>query len=94
MVWDTGTYRLLGGTPANAYENGLLHFQLAGRKLSGEWTLVRMKHSRSKKTEWLLLKSGESTEKLPAQADDRSALSDRTMSQIADDKNATWKSNR
>ena len=88
MVWDTGTYQMLGGTPQEAFEHGLIHFRLAGNKLKGEWTLVRMKRRRADKPEWLLLKSGESTDAIATKEDDRSALSQRSMAQIAATKDA------
>src|SRR3954470_19374818 len=43
MVWDIGTYELLGGTPVQAVKDGMLHMMLHGEKLRGEWTLVRSK---------------------------------------------------
>jgi bifunctional non-homologous end joining protein LigD len=94
MVWDTGQYRMLGGTPLGAWHQGLIHFQLEGKKLKGEWSLIRLKEDASGKTPWLLLKSGESTKAISANVDDQSALSSRTMKQIAAQKTAVWKSSR
>ena len=94
MVWDTGTYQMLGGTPLEAHKSGLLHFALKGKKLNGEWSLIRMNRGRSDKNEWLLLKSGPGTTAITAKADDSSALTRRTMAKIAGDKDATWQSNR
>jgi hypothetical protein len=37
MVWDIGTYQLISGD----YRKGYLHFFLSGRKLKGEWQLIR-----------------------------------------------------
>ena len=55
-VWDKGTYEMLGDTPAEQQlERGDFKFRLHGRKLSGEFALVRMKN-RGKGNEWLLLK--------------------------------------
>ncbi|MES1260491.1 MAG: DNA polymerase ligase N-terminal domain-containing protein [Acidobacteriota bacterium] len=58
MLWDRGTYELIGDDPAAAQiERGDLKFRLHGEKLSGTWALVRMKISGSKKgNEWLLIK--------------------------------------
>ncbi len=94
MVWDIGTYRMLGGAPLQAWREGLLHLELEGKKLHGEWTLVRTKYSGSGKKQWLLLKSGSSVKPVTPKGDDRSALTGRTMAEIANDKNAKWDSNR
>jgi bifunctional non-homologous end joining protein LigD len=94
MVWDTGTYRMLGGTPLEAWKSGLLHFELRGKKLNGEWSLIRMDRGRSDKPEWLLLKSGANTAAISKKSDDRSALTRRSMSKIARDKDASWQSHR
>ena len=58
MLWDRGTFELIGDDPAAAQiERGDLKFRLHGEKLSGTWALVRMKVSGSKRAnEWLLIK--------------------------------------
>jgi bifunctional non-homologous end joining protein LigD len=94
MVWDTGTYRMLGGKPLEALRQGLLHFELKGKKLNGEWSLIRTDREPSDKPRWLLLKSGESVKAIPAKLDDSSAVTHRTMAQIAKDKDHAWQSNR
>src|SRR5579862_4654335 len=43
MVWDTGKYAALGGDPATDLKEGKLHFALKGRKLKGEWTIIRLR---------------------------------------------------
>ncbi len=93
MVWDTGTYQMLGGSPLEAHKQGLLHFALKGKKLNGEWSLVRMNRSRSDKNEWLLLKSGENTTAITKKLDNQSTITHRTMAKIAGDQDATWQSN-
>jgi bifunctional non-homologous end joining protein LigD len=90
MVWDTGTYHMLGGTPQEALKSGLLHFAMKGKKLKGEWSLIRMNRPRSEKNEWLLLKSGASVAAFSARADDTSAISHRSMAKIAGDHDKTW----
>jgi bifunctional non-homologous end joining protein LigD len=82
MVWDFGHYFLMGGEPRTAWEAGMLHLALDGRKLRGEWTLVRMK-DRTEKHEWLLLKTGDELEGFDEAGADRSAVSNRTMAEIA-----------
>ncbi len=91
MVWDTGTYENLGGNPVKDLEEGRLHILLHGKKLEGEWALVKMQREEN---QWLLLKSGEDAPPLSAKHDDESVLSGRTMKQIAAAKDAEWISNR
>jgi bifunctional non-homologous end joining protein LigD len=42
IVWDRGTWVTLADDPDEALKNGELKFRLAGEKLSGGWTLVRL----------------------------------------------------
>ena len=54
--------------------------QLAGKKLKGQWTLVRLRRSHQKDDNaWLLIKTNEDARTLSARADDTSALSGRSM---------------
>jgi bifunctional non-homologous end joining protein LigD len=85
MVWDIGTYELIEGN----YYKGKLNLFLEGKKLKGEWTLVR-KDEKS----WFLIKTGEAMKPLSAKRDDSSALTGRTMAQIAEANDAQWHSNR
>src|SRR6266852_1250651 len=56
MLWDRGTYELLGDKPAREQlARGDLKFRLHGEKLKGEFAIVLMK-GRGKGNEWLLLK--------------------------------------
>ena len=101
MVWDIGTFEPVFGYKHQAADAlamlaaGDLKFRLFGQKLQGEFALVRMKARRpgSKGNEWLMIK------KKDAHADsawtveqaDRSALTGRTLSEIAADReSATW----
>src|SRR3954452_5862659 len=43
MVWDTGTWEVVGENPSKELADGKLKFFLHGKKLEGEWTLVRMR---------------------------------------------------
>ena len=93
MVWDTGTYEGLGSpSPQKDVEEGKLHFELHGKKLNGEWTLVRIKDGSDK--DWLLIKSGEDTRAVSQKKDDESSLSGRTMAKIAKERDAEWHSGR
>ncbi len=111
MVWDMGTWEPLSpvavagkyvpGTDADAIEmlnKGDLKFRLHGKKLKGDFALVRLRSRRpgSKGTEWLLIKKkdDEVVEGYDIEADDRSVLSKRTMAQIAGDHDAEWVSSR
>src|SRR3954462_13486877 len=56
LLWDRGTYELLGKDPAEAQlERGDFKFRLHGEKLMGEFALVKIKRS-EKGNEWLLIK--------------------------------------
>jgi bifunctional non-homologous end joining protein LigD len=56
MLWDRGTYELLGDkTAQEQLARGDLKFKLHGEKLKGEFAIVHMK-VRGKGNEWLLLK--------------------------------------
>ena len=94
MVWDRGTYQVFGDDPVQALEQGKIHFVLAGKKLKGEWTLVRMRQAEASKPQWLLLKSGEDIPPLSAQAENHSAISGRSLEQIAEANGRQWQSNR
>ena len=96
MVWDTGEYSVGGDSPLQALKEGKLHLLLRGKKLKGEWTLVRThySHEADSKEKWLLMKTGDSMRALSKRRDDESALSGRTMKEISAAQDATWNSNR
>ena len=56
IIWDEGVWKFLGPgrDPVAALREGKLTFLLEGKKLHGEWALVRT--SGGKGNEWLLLK--------------------------------------
>jgi bifunctional non-homologous end joining protein LigD len=98
MVWDVGTWEPLGDAD-EMLAKGDLKFLLHGTKLNGEFVLAHMRSRRpgSKGTEWLLIKKKDSSMKPGFNIDtlDYSALTDRTLAEIAGDKNADeWESNR
>ena len=93
MVWDIGEYQMLGGEPLQAWKQGLLHMRFAGKKMKGEWTLVRTRRQ-GDKNQWLLLKSGKEDVTISAKMDDESAISGRSLAKIARDKDKEWASNR
>lgn len=64
-IWDRGTYRpaeikVVSGTPQEGYEKGKLVIELEGRKLAGQFVLVRSHFQTGKKEHWLLIKMSDS----------------------------------
>jgi bifunctional non-homologous end joining protein LigD len=90
MVWDIGTYELLDGN----YWKGKLHVFLTGKKLKGEWVLVKSGDSNGKRNSWLWIKAGSSTPGLSPKELDSSALTGRSLEEIAQASDAVWHSNR
>jgi bifunctional non-homologous end joining protein LigD len=93
MVWDIGTYELIEGN----YYKGMLRFYLNGAKLKGEWTIKRFAESKSEsdnRDKWHLIKTERNTRSVSKQRDDESALTQRTMAEIASARDAVWQSNR
>ncbi|HYL38460.1 MAG TPA: DNA ligase D [Bryobacteraceae bacterium] len=87
MLWDRGTFELLGDAPAQAQiERGDLKFRLHGGKLRGEFALVHMRN-RGKGNEWLLIKKKDADAKPGWNVEDhaRSVLTGRTQQEIASD---------
>ena len=95
MLWDFGTYDVVEPDPLRALAAGKLQLILHGKKLKGEWHLVRMRSREDNdKRAWLLIKSGEDHKPLPGRKADRSVTTGRTMDEIAGGKSRVWKSNR
>jgi bifunctional non-homologous end joining protein LigD len=110
MVWDVGTWqplstvqkdgKYLPGTEADAaamIAKGDLKFRLNGKRLKGDFALVKMKGRRpgSKGNEWLMIKKHDDqvVEGYDAGDIDESALTGRSMDEIAGDaKSREWKS--
>jgi len=89
MVWDIGTYELVEGN----YYKGHLKFHLSGKKLKGEWVLSRSRDD-GERPKWYLIKADSKPLRLSKTAENRSALSGRTMEQIAAKPEREWQSNR
>lgn len=87
MVWDIGTYELLGGD----YDDGNLKLYLSGKKLKGEWHLFKIR-SDDDKPVWLIAKSGKAAKPITLRQDDSSVLTRRSMARIAKDNDAQWQS--
>jgi bifunctional non-homologous end joining protein LigD len=87
MVWDIGTYEVIEGN----YYKGYLHLSLSGKKLKGEWLLVKDK---GEAKNWRLTKFGKPIKAVSERKNDTSALTGRSMAQIAAEKDKEWQSNR
>jgi len=112
MVWDVGTWQPLSpvavngkypvGTEADAVAmlaKGDLKFRLNGKRLKGDFALVKMKGRRpgSKGNEWLLIKKHDDSveEGYDIESLDESVLTKRSMADIAGDSGSKeWTSSR
>ena len=110
MVWDLGTWQPLSPVPVNGkyvpgteaeaaamLAKGDLKFRLKGKKLNGDFALVKMKGRRpgSKGNEWLMIKKHDefAVEGYDIDDFDESVLSKRSLAEIAgDERSAEWKS--
>lgn len=107
MVWDVGQWQPLSPIPvdgkyvpcsdaeaATMLQKGDLKFRLEGKKLHGDFAIVRMKSRRpgTKGNEWLLIKKRDDQveEGYDAEEYDSSALTNRTMREIAAQHDAEW----
>lgn len=80
VVWDRGSLTF-DEDPDEGLAKGKLLFSLAGYKLNGQWTLVRMKKD---PTEWLLIKKPDAWAiDEDVEFDERSILSGMTVDEIA-----------
>ncbi len=103
IVWDVGAYTLApgeGDDPGKAIEAGKIKFVLAGKKLRGMFTLVKM-HGRSGDhatggKPWLLIKDKDDyVRHEDVTADGTSAVTGKTLDDVAHDPKAPhWQSNR
>jgi bifunctional non-homologous end joining protein LigD len=89
MVWDIGTYELIEGN----YYKGYLHFYLSGKKLKGEWQLIRGGKQGNREM-WFLGRIETSMKPISKKRDDQSAVSGRSMEEIRTAGDALWQSNR
>src|SRR5437867_8117349 len=97
IIWDTGKWEFIepGDDPVKAVRDGKLTFRLYGKKMFGEWALVRIKGRSPKGNEWLLIKHRDKyanpnvdvTEVAP-----RSIISNLDVDEIGAEK--TWQSDR
>jgi bifunctional non-homologous end joining protein LigD len=59
MIWDRGTWAIVGADPERALLEGHLKFVLTGERMRGRWALVRLKDGGSGEN-WLLIKDRDS----------------------------------
>jgi bifunctional non-homologous end joining protein LigD len=100
MLWDQGTWTP-EGDPREGLRKGRLTFDLHGARLTGRWHLVRTHSDRYGDTSenWLLFKGrdDQSREAGDAELVDTeltSVTTGRSMDEIAEDRDRTWRSNR
>ncbi|MGV3590622.1 MAG: DNA ligase D [Gammaproteobacteria bacterium] len=107
MVWDEGTYEAdpelskaenVRQLTAD-YRKGHLRFVMNGKKLRGRFSLVKMRGSNKYGNDdkaWLLVKADDESadRETPVADQDRSAVTGRTLEQIAADAGAVWESPR
>jgi bifunctional non-homologous end joining protein LigD len=103
MVWDQGTW-----WPQPGHENvdaglrdGSLKFEMDGTKMHGKWTLIRMngKAAHESKPNWLLIKEHDKYEQPPdakpiTESAPNSAVTKRSLEQIAEQEDHVWQSNK
>jgi len=84
MVWDYGTYApdITTRDVGESIEGGELKFTLEGKKLKGAWVLVR---TRNRQWLWIKHRDAFASEKPVTELLPRSALSRRTLAEIAED---------
>ncbi len=59
IVWDYGEFEVVGPAEhdaAAALIEGVVRFALSGRKLRGQWTIIRTRMGEGKRENWLLQK--------------------------------------
>jgi bifunctional non-homologous end joining protein LigD len=97
IVWDRGTYTLAEGTDAaQEIENGKITFILHGKKLHGEFTLVKIKPREGEHGDpWLLIKDRDeyADPKYDPADHPESVKTGKTLDDIArDPRSKTWQS--
>jgi len=97
IVWDRGTWTPQGD-PQAAVQAGRLTFSLHGEKLQGRFHLVRTRLDEGKRENWLLFKGHDSaagaTDAEIVEQRPESAISGRTIDEVAELPARVWHSNR
>ena len=98
IVWDNGTYSLAEGTdPTEEIGKGKIKFILSGKKMRGEFTLVKIRGRDAEGDPWLLIKDKDEyvNPAYDVEKDSASVKSGITVEQLANEPNAPhWISNR
>jgi bifunctional non-homologous end joining protein LigD len=99
IIWDQGTWEFIepGDDPVAALKSGKLTFRMQGKKMFGEWALVKIrgKGSSDRGNEWLLLKHRDefANEEIDVtKVAPRSVVSNRTIDEVSAEN--VWQSNR
>jgi len=101
LLWDRGTWIPADPDPAAAHAKGMLKFELHGKKLHGNWALVRMggKAARERRPNWLLVKERDEAA-VPHSGDavvmdnPLSVETGRSLEAIAEDRDRVWNSRK
>ncbi len=92
IVWDEGTYELVEGTdPAAEIGKGKIKFVMHGKKMHGEFTLVRIRGRGGESGDpWLLIKDHDEyvDPKYSVEKDNKSVKTGRTVESYAEDPKA------
>jgi bifunctional non-homologous end joining protein LigD len=98
IVWDSGTYKPQTAVPPEkSIDAGQIKFTLRGKKLQGNFALVKMHARDGSENAWLLIKERDEfvDKRWRAAAHAESVKSGRTLADIRSAKRvARWKSNR
>ena len=96
MLWDEGTW-VPHGDADEGLEKGRLKFTLYGKKLHGDWALIRMggKAADEKKPNWLLIKEHDGNERGPddpcvTEEEPNSVVTGRDLDAIAANQDHVW----
>jgi bifunctional non-homologous end joining protein LigD len=96
MLWDEGTWEPHGNAD-EGLEKGRLKFTLHGKKLKGDWALIRMggKAAGEKKSNWLLIKEHDGRERGPddppvTEEEPNSVVTGRDLDAIAANQDHVW----
>lgn len=98
IIWDNGGWEFIepGDDPVKALKSGKLTFRLYGKKMFGEWALVKIKGRYGDKgNEWLLLKHRDefANEKIDVtEVAPNSVVSNKGVDEVGGER--TWQSNR
>jgi bifunctional non-homologous end joining protein LigD len=98
MLWDEGTWKPQGNAE-EGLRKGNLKFTLHGKKLVGDWALIRMggKAAEERKPNWLLIKERDGKERSPddppiTEEEPDSVITGRDLDAIAANQDHVWDS--